>query len=144
MTESNSCFRSENSACNCSLIIWAATLARFDFSGHVDPDLSHFLCRFDWPSNIREFENAVERAVILAADGPLTVDHFAMLVARPRIPLESLFEIPAADISLDEVDKGLLRAALKKVQGSKAAAAAHLGISRRAIYSKMQTHGIDG
>lgn len=55
-----------------------------------------------------------------------------------------MFELPAEGVSLEEIEKNLIVQALTRADGNKTRAAQLLGISRRAIYSKMRTHGIAG
>ncbi|OGJ88335.1 MAG: hypothetical protein A2268_05495 [Candidatus Raymondbacteria bacterium RifOxyA12_full_50_37] len=96
-----------------------------------------------WPGNVRELENCIERAVILAGSEPLRPGHFLLRDYRPgKDTGTSGFTIPDEGVSLDHIEKHYLLEALKKAGGNKTKAADLLSISRRAIYSKMKTHGI--
>jgi two-component system, NtrC family, response regulator AtoC len=101
------------------------------------------LCVWHWPGNVRELENCVERTVILARGAQITPEHLpaALLGAAPADAPR--FVLPPEGISLDEVEKACLLQALASSGGNKTRAAELLGISRRAIYSRMKTHGLD-
>jgi len=100
---------------------------------------------YAWPGNVRELENCIERAVIMAAGKPLAEEHLPEQVRNNTILRQpSVFVLPEGGISLDEVEKNLVQQALRRAGGNKAKAARLLGISRRAMYSKMKTHGIGG
>jgi DNA-binding NtrC family response regulator len=109
----------------------------------IDADAMDYLMAYSWPGNVRELENHIERAVILAGDDPVQKSHFQL--GPPRKPnADSLTGAGLTEegVSLDEIEKNYLLAALEKAKGNKTRAAELLGISRRAIYSKMKTHGI--
>lgn len=118
-------------------------LARHEHDAGVDSDFMEHLTRYAWPGNVRELENCIERAVIIAAGSRLSAAHLPEYIRSNRkLGVPTVFRLPEGGISLEEVEKNLLRQALERTEGNKTEAARQLGISRRAIYSKMQTHGI--
>jgi DNA-binding NtrC family response regulator len=94
------------------------------------------LLEHGWPGNIRELDHAVERAVLMA-DGPL-------------IPVEALALRPSRDgasrrlddMSLEEVEAFLIRKALDRFDRNVSAAAQALGLSRSALYRRLQRYGL--
>jgi two-component system NtrC family response regulator len=123
--------------------------------------LDHFLARFGrapddltpaarerllahrFPGNVRELENLVERAVILAGSDPIDAPHFPAL-DRVRVS-EGAFavpEIPDEGLSLESLEKELILKALEKAGGNKTRAAALLGLTRRTLYSRLEKHGL--
>ena len=108
----------------------------------LDPGFIDGLRRHDWPGNVRELENAIRRALVLraspecltAADLPPEVG----LPASPRPPIE----IPDEGLSLAEVEKDLIRAALEKAQGNQSKAARLLGITRQTLLYRLEKHGL--
>jgi DNA-binding NtrC family response regulator len=102
-------------------------------------DAASALTSYDWPGNVRALRHAVERAVILAGDGPLDTDAFSLApVATSRMTVEPV----AADLNLDRVERRLVEEALKKHGYNISAAAHELGVSRAALYRRMEKHGL--
>lgn len=83
------------------------------------------LARADWPGNVRELRNAAERAILGLGSGPDTA------------PTGRLSDQMAAH------ERGLIAAALAANNGSAKATYEALGISRKALYEKMQKHGLE-
>jgi DNA-binding NtrC family response regulator len=100
-----------------------------------EPEAMEALRAHPWPGNVRELEHAVERAVLLAAG---TRVRAADLGLRPAdgggATLESL--------TLDEVERELIRRALKRHDGNVSEAARALGLSRSAFYRRLERHGL--
>ncbi len=95
-----------------------------------------------WPGNVRELENALERALILAGEEEIGADHFGRLGRAPERADAS--GLRAADVlregfNLDEFERDLIDAAIERAGGNKAAAARLLGITRRRLYSTLQS-----
>jgi len=95
-----------------------------------------------WPGNVRELENALERALILAGDEEMGAEHLGRLGRAPgQVEAGGL---RAADLlregfNLDEFERELIEAAIERAGGNKAAAARQLGITRRRLYSTLQS-----
>ncbi|HLP42565.1 MAG TPA: sigma-54 dependent transcriptional regulator, partial [Fibrobacteria bacterium] len=122
-----------------------AFLKRFGHSAGMAPGVMTALREYSWPGNVRELENCLERAAIMAGEDPLQPAHLPEHV-RDRKVLErpAAFRLPETGLSLDELEKSLVIQALEMASGNKTRAASLLGITRRALYSKMHTHGIRG
>ncbi|MDP1825547.1 MAG: sigma-54 dependent transcriptional regulator [Archangium sp.] len=91
----------------------------------------------EWPGNVRELENALERAVILAGEGELTEAWFAE--PSRSAARDDVGGLLGEGFNLDEFELRLLRAALERTGDNKAAAARLLGITRRRLYSRLET-----
>jgi DNA-binding NtrC family response regulator len=101
------------------------------------------LVAHDWPGNVRALRHAVERAVILSAGGPLLPDDFPLGPSRPRIAPEAVVAPGAvADLNLDRAERRLVEEALRKHGYNISLAAAELGLSRAALYRRMEKHGL--
>jgi DNA-binding NtrC family response regulator len=87
-----------------------------------------------WPGNIRELEHAVERAVLLARD---KVVHAMDLGLNPERDAPAHLE----DMSLEEVESFLVKKALARYEGNISQAAEALGLSRGALYRRLQKFG---
>ena len=103
------------------------------------------LMEYSWPGNVRELENCLERASIIASGAPVELENLPEHIRQKKI-LEkpTAFRLPETGISLDELEKSLILQALDMTSDNKTKAAGLLGISRRALYSKMHTHSIRG
>ncbi len=105
----------------------------------LSPEALGALVAHDWPGNVRALRHAVERAVILAGDGPLETDAFALApAATPRVTAEPV----VSDLNLDRVERRLVEEALKKHGYNISSAAHELGLSRAALYRRMEKHGL--
>jgi len=100
------------------------------------------LIKYNWPGNVRELENVIERSLIMAGDGIITIDLLPPHI-RSGIEIETAIdiEIPEDGLSIEEVEKNLINKALTKAQGNKSKAAKLLGITRRRLYSMMERLG---
>jgi two-component system response regulator PilR (NtrC family) len=103
------------------------------------------LMEHDYPGNIRELENAIERAVALSRDGkigpeilPPSLGHRES-VARSRIPAEGL----DLELTLAEYERGLLAEAMNLAGGVKKRAAQLLSISFRSFRYRHEKLGLD-
>jgi DNA-binding NtrC family response regulator len=100
------------------------------------PEALAIMAAHPWPGNVRELEHAIERAVLLASDdariGP------ADLLLRPAAESSGRLE----DMTLDEVERHLIRRALDRYEGNVSRAADALGLSRSALYRRLQQHDI--
>ena len=98
------------------------------------------LVRHDWPGNVRALRHAIERAVILSTRDVLEPDDFGLEPASPRAATPR----PAADddLNLDRVERRLVEEALKKHGYNITLAASELGLSRAALYRRMEKHGL--
>ncbi len=106
----------------------------------VDPDAMRAVLSYDWPGNIRELANVLERAQILAEDNIITLDDLPenMLLIAPSA------ETSEADpLNLHEMERRGVRVALEKANGNKVHAAKALGISRRSLYRLIEKYHLE-
>jgi DNA-binding NtrC family response regulator len=89
---------------------------------------------------VRQLENALERALIVAGDAPIEVQHLALGAAAQRGTPAA--ELLAEGFDLDGFERDLIRAALERSGGNKTRAAQMLGVTRRRLYSLMASHGL--
>jgi DNA-binding NtrC family response regulator len=101
-----------------------------------EPDAMELLLAHPWPGNVRELEHAVERAVLLAS-GPLVAAGDVGLRSAPGAASGTLERL-----TLDEVERELIRRALKRHDGNVSEAAKALGLSRSALYRRLERHGL--
>lgn len=133
-----------------SMVEKYAPLYNKSIEGITDSAMN-WLIQYDWPGNIRELQNIIERAVLLAPPGG-TIDQ-QQVVTRPATPLTEIIDenqpAPASVINiyehlldsnkpLKELENGLIQAAMKKTNGNMTQAAKLLGITRRQITYKLK------
>jgi transcriptional regulator with PAS, ATPase and Fis domain len=114
---------------------------------NIAPQALERLAAHDWPGNIRELRNVLERAVLMSdADTVTSEDLDAILPALP-VPAAPTQSTEPADLSLGEAvrnaEKAAIVRALVACGGNKARAAAQLGISRTSLYEKVTLLGVD-
>lgn len=99
-----------------------------------DP-LINQLKRYPWPGNVRELQHAIERAVILAQSDLLLVEQ----VFKKK---NDFGNDSATGYNLEETERELIRKALREFNGSITQAARKLGLSRAALYRRLEKYGI--
>ena len=100
----------------------------------LSADAERALLRHAWPGNVRELRNVVQRAALLSADGDIRAD--ALGLPRAPVPMAS----PPSTV--DEPDRAAIEAALARHGGVLAQAAQELGLSRQALYRRLDRLGI--
>ena len=118
----------------------------------TDHETLEILMGHDYPGNIRELENIIERSVALEASNivlpdSLTLSSFKQTQVRPRSDTVSL-TLPQEGIDLDNVlghlEQNLLQQALDRTRGAKQKAAELLGISFRSFRYRLAKYGLAG
>ncbi|MGH7389530.1 MAG: sigma-54-dependent transcriptional regulator [Candidatus Rokuibacteriota bacterium] len=113
---------------------------RRDIRG-ITPDALSALTAYDFPGNVRELENLIERAFALGSRDQLTLADLPSLAARTAtVSVPSALESKTVP-TLAEVEKDLILRALAVHNNDKEEAARALGISRRTIYRRLKEYG---
>ena len=101
---------------------------------HLSAEAAEALTAHDWPGNVRELKNAIERAVLLCRDASIDVSDLALPVRLKAARAESTDAEP---------DRDAIVSALAKSRGVVSQAASELGLSRQALYRRMEKLGIE-
>jgi DNA-binding NtrC family response regulator len=112
----------------------------------MHPDAQKMLVRYNWPGNIRELENAIERAVLLTEGPTIGPDDLRLgevISAGGNQQGVPLVRIPPSGIALEEIERHALVEALKMSNWVQKDAAELLSISARVMNYKIKTLGID-
>jgi two-component system response regulator HydG len=108
-------------------------------------DARDLLRRHPWPGNIRELQNAIERALITCEGALVTAAHLAIPLPSEHIspPGQPQAARPAESMALDELERKAIIEALQRTHGHKARAAALLGLTRFQLYSRLKRFHIE-
>src|SRR6266567_2526870 len=101
----------------------------------LDPSALQALVQYSWPGNVRELEHTLERAVLMARTDQIHPADLGLGIQRPQS--QNLEEL-----SLESVESILIRKALQRFQGNVSQAAEALGLSRGALYRRMEKYGL--
>lgn len=131
----------------------------------LEEDTLDAMQAYDWPGNIRELKNAMERAVLVCGDSDIAVEHLPLkrhAIAERSLSASATMEIPRDLIDeallyrvdgdslgdemrrqLTEVERQFIEEALRRTGGHQQEAARLLGVSRRTLLYKLDQFGID-
>lgn len=101
----------------------------------IGADAMRALLAYTWPGNVRELAHAIERATLLAEGGALSASDLSFRAAGESAPRLD-------DMSLEDVERVLITKAVARFEGNVTAAAEALGLSRSALYRRLQRHGL--
>jgi transcriptional regulator with GAF, ATPase, and Fis domain len=107
----------------------------------VDPEALRRLLGYDWPGNIRELQNVLERALLLAEQGVIGPEHLATTVRASAAALPEAPEAPALR-GLEEVEREHVIRVLAATGGNREESSRILGISRRTLTRMIQRWGL--
>lgn len=112
----------------------------------IEPDAKRVLLEYGYPGNVRELENVIERAMVLAEKDVITLDEIPDRVRDARDPIQ--LHLTSGELSIKKtsrvIEEVLIRRALQKTKGNRTRAAEILEISHRALLYKIKEYQIDG
>lgn len=116
----------------------------------VSPDAVKLLVNYDYPGNVRELQNIIERAIALETSNTLTAENLESYMNEQQGVKSidgTLLDIPAEGIDLEKVvedlERNLLLKALQRAKGVKKKAAELLNINFRSIRYRLEKYGIN-
>ena len=113
----------------------------------IDPDTIERLCQYEWPGNIREHCNVVERAVLLKQSGTITDKDISIALSTDRINLaerkQIILDVPPQGISLQQVETTVVKHVLNMCKWNKSEAARFLKISRPRLRRIIEGAGLE-
>ena len=104
----------------------------------LPPLVLEALLRHDWPGNVRALRHAAERAVIMADGDTYRLDDFPL----PQRSEAASLSIVGDSLNLDQLERQTIERALRMHHFNVSLAAAELGLSRGALYRRMEKHGL--
>ncbi len=99
------------------------------------------LLRYDYPGNVRELENVIERAVVLTRDEVIGLEDLPLSVEEPEQETVEGVSLPAA---VEGLERRMVREAMTRAEGVQTRAADLLGISERVLRYKLKKYGLTG
>ncbi len=107
---------------------------RLGYRYKIDETILKILKSYPWPGNVREMENVLARAIILAGSGKISEKHIHL--EKPEAHPEEKKSL------LSDMEAKAIEEALQKAGGNKSKAAKILGITRRMLYTRMKKHNL--
>ena len=118
----------------------------------IEPAARKKLEDYDWPGNVRQLRNVVEKMVVLASGSKLTVEDIPLEIAGSQVSGSTFKEPETGNLqpetcnlqpeTLSANERAQILAALERCRGNKSKAADELGISRRTIHRKLKEWGL--
>lgn len=118
-----------------SLAIESNNMPKID----ITDEAMEYLRRQPFPGNVRELKNLVERAILMSGKSVLTAQDFQL---ANNISPASFKPIPTTAMTLDEAERVRIVEAMEKYDGNMTQVAASLGISRQALYRRLEKYGL--
>lgn len=112
---------------------------------NVTTEAMHYLCTLPYPGNIRELKNLVERTLLVSGKEELTADDFKAM-HQQTTPKETPLPTPAVStegMTLEEIERQAILQAISRYRGNLSLVAVELGISRGALYRRLEKYGIE-
>ena len=114
----------------------------------IDPEVEEILVAYDWPGNVREMENVVDRALILADEGRITTAELPPQIARTVPAANNGISIPESGDSLRaqvrRFECAVVTKAIADSDGDRRTAAQRLGIGLSSLYRKLEEYEAAG
>ncbi len=104
-------------------------------ANELDPAALDALRRYPWPGNVRELEHVIERAVLMSEGERIRISDLGLASGRET-------DTRLEEMGLEEMEALLIRKALARHEGNVSKAADALGLSRSALYRRLQRHGM--
>lgn len=115
---------------------------------HIKPEGMKILINYDWPGNIRELANIIERLVVISlkkdVDAKIVREAMGIALSNQAIPQPRSHSFTdSKEKLLEHEEQSIIKKVLEDCGGNKSEAASRLGISRPTLYQKLKKHNID-
>lgn len=108
----------------------------------VTPDTETKLSEYDWPGNVRQVRNVIERAMVLEDNDLLGLENISLGPGELGLEPESALAAAAGSGSLEDVERAMLVQAMDRCQGNQTRAAKALGITRDTLRYRIKKYGL--
>ncbi len=121
-------------------------LKKFSFENNagvksIENEALDYLCKYDWPGNIRELKNIIQRAVVVGSSEVLKKEQFTMLFTHQNTTRTE--NVPMGEETIDGAEKSLIFSTLEKTGGNKTKAAELLNITTRTLRNKLNRYNAE-
>jgi len=120
------------------------------FAAQANRDLRGFrgdavarLTAFDWPGNIRQLQNEIQRAVLLSEGSDVAAADLSVTSTKNSAISDSVEGFDSSFTLLEGVERNAIVQMLKETTGNKLETAKRLGIGRQTLYNKIKAYGIE-
>ena len=114
----------------------------------IHPEALDYLSGYEWPGNIRQLENVVERCMVMVSDEVITVNDLPPELKDDESQLKNALDLLPVELNLadtlDKLEAALIRRALARAEFVQVKAAEFLGISKSLLQYKLRKYGITG
>lgn len=117
------------------------------------PEVMHELLRYDWPGNIRELRNVIERLIVFSTDGVIKKEYLPFhtkniglentVKTADHVLLDNDCNIIPLQEEMDQHEKKIIERALQILDGNKLECAKQLGITRATLYNRLKRLGLN-
>lgn len=107
----------------------------------LELEARELLSSYNWPGNVRELQNIITRACVLNQGDPITANELRPWLRDCRDDAIEHTDTAPTDVTLDEMERRLIVATLKRCDGHRAKAAEKLGIGLRTLSGKLREYG---
>ena len=115
---------------------------------NISPEALEYLSGYEWPGNIRQLENVVERCMVMVAGDIITVNDLPPEVKDDEAQLKNALDLLPVELNLadtlDKLEAALIRRALVRTDFVQVKAAELLGISKSLLQYKLRKYSITG
>jgi len=108
---------------------------------NISPEARKILFRYDWPGNVRELRNCIESMIVFNQNGVLDINDIPEHIYKSNRPALTGPVFPVG-VTLDEMEKELMKNTLAYVGGNRGETAKILGIGERTLYRKLEKYGL--
>ena len=110
----------------------------------ISADALDIIKHYSWPGNVRALRHAIERAIILSESEQLSADDFQLshITKDKSETIAMQTSTKTAELNLDKVERSTIEAALKQYRYNISHTAKALGLTRAALYRRMEKHGL--
>jgi len=110
----------------------------------IHPEVLNLLMQYDWPGNIRELENTIERAVILCLGEQITPHELPPQFFSEQLRANQISQVPVStDFTLRDMEKEVIKITLDQTGNNKSLTAKKLGIARQTLLNKIKEYKLD-